>query len=71
MNLHFGESTATKEALYLNFAKQKAEFQSMQNWNPEYKEQKLLEKGNDNQTVKDMTAMLIEKTKQRSSYSHA
>ena len=69
MNLHFGETTATREGLYLDFARQKTQFQAMQNWNPEYKEQKLLEKGHDSQTVADVTAMLIEQTKARSRYA--
>ena len=34
MNLHFGETTAKEEHLYMDFARMKAEYQRYENWHP-------------------------------------
>ena len=63
MNLHFGESTARKENLYMDFAKMKLEFQKYENWNPNKKVYSKYEKGLEEEKLESMTAMLLEKTK--------
>ena len=63
MNLHFGQTTAQRDGLYLDFATQKREYQRMQAWNPAYKEAKLLEKGEDEATITELTEKLLAKSK--------
>ena len=63
INLHFGEQTAKKDALYMDFQNMKNEFKSMQAWNPNYNQQKLYEKGEDEAKVAEVTAKLLKKTK--------
>ena len=63
MNLHFGTTVATKEALYLDFASGKDTYKSMQNWNPTYKLTKQFETGRDEKSIKNITDALLAKTK--------
>ena len=37
MDLHFGESLAKKEGLYMDFEHMKREYQGMEHWNPNRK----------------------------------
>ena len=47
----------------MDFQNMKNEFKSMQAWNPNYKQQKLYEKGEDEAKVAEVTAKLLKKTK--------
>ena len=68
MNLHFGKTVATKEALYLDFAKGKQQYEAMQNWNPTYRISSQFESGTDEKTIKDITDALLAKTKRANAF---
>ena len=63
MNLHFGETTAQRENLYLDFAKMKIEYQSLELMNPQTKFLRQFEKGMEEDKVDSMTEMLLAKTR--------
>ena len=63
VNLHFGQKTAEKESLYVDFAAMKKEFQGMQQWNPHYNQQKLYEKGEEEGKIQEVTERLLNRTK--------
>ena len=68
MNLHFGNTVAAKQELYLDFAKGKEGYKAMQNWNPTYKITKQFETGTEEKKIKDVTDALISKTKRANAY---
>ena len=63
MNLHFGETVAKNENLYLDFEQMKRTFNGYEQWNPNYNNLKKFEGGYEEQYVQDMTEQLLAKTK--------
>ena len=66
MNLHFGETTAKEQHLYMDFEKLKKTYQGYELWHPATKVLKQYEAGHDEEYISSMTEKLINKTKSAS-----
>ena len=63
MKLHFGATTAQKEGMLMDFDSMFAEYQNYEKWNPRNKIMKKYVSGHEEKEVADITARLLEKTR--------
>eukprot|EP00352_Strombidinopsis_acuminata_P003871 CAMPEP_0176403848 /NCGR_PEP_ID=MMETSP0126-20121128/50410_1 /TAXON_ID=141414 ORGANISM="Strombidinopsis acuminatum, Strain SPMC142" /NCGR_SAMPLE_ID=MMETSP0126 /ASSEMBLY_ACC=CAM_ASM_000229 /LENGTH=68 /DNA_ID=CAMNT_0017782319 /DNA_START=271 /DNA_END=477 /DNA_ORIENTATION=+ len=66
MKLHFGQA-AEKEGMLMNFDHMMLEYKNYERWNPRHKILKKYVSGHEEDKVSDITASLIDKTRNANS----
>ena len=63
MMLHFGDTTAKEQNLYMDLDRMKVEYKRMESWNPNVKVYRPYLKGYDEEKVNSIADRLMEKTR--------
>ena len=63
MMLHFGDSVAKRDGLYMDFAAMKKEYEGYENWNPHRRIYNDYSKGFNDDKVNQVSSMLLQRSK--------
>ena len=63
MLLHFGQTTAEKDGLFMDMKRMKREYKGYEHWNPHRRIYDDYEKGFSEEKVNQVSSMLLNKTK--------